>query len=104
VQADGFVYGFRSRSVHEHSCRTGWRFPERQITIVVQAAAGGGNDALARLLANQMQKRLGQAVIVENRAGDAAILDQPNRLKLELARKLPSLHDPPPAPSKHLIY
>src|SRR5260370_11085199 len=32
----------------------------------------------------------------------AAILDQPHSLKLELAGKLPSLHDPPPAPSKHL--
>src|SRR6266404_5921076 len=32
----------------------------------------------------------------------AAFLDQPHSLKLELARKLPSLHDPPPAPSKHL--
>ena len=33
------------------------RYPDHQITIVVQAAAGGGNDALARLLASQMQKR-----------------------------------------------
>src|SRR5262249_57028551 len=30
----------------------------------------------------------------------AAILDQPHSLKLELAGKLPSLHDPPPVPSK----
>src|SRR5262249_55003003 len=35
-------------------------------------------------------------------AGHAPFLDQPHSLKLELARKLPSLHDPPPAPSKHL--
>src|SRR4029450_5018993 len=34
--------------------------------------------------------------------GYARILDQAHRLKLELSRKLPSLHDPPPAPSKHL--
>src|ERR1700704_1247569 len=32
----------------------------------------------------------------------ASILNQAHRLKLELPRKLPSLHDPPPAPSKHL--
>jgi hypothetical protein len=31
-----------------------------------------------------------------------AVLDQAHSLKLELPRKLPSLHDPPPAPSKHL--
>src|SRR5436305_15183133 len=32
----------------------------------------------------------------------ASILDQAHRLKLELSRKLTPLHDPPPAPSKHL--
>src|SRR4051812_23200226 len=32
----------------------------------------------------------------------ATILDQAHRLKLELPRKLPPLHDAPPAPSKHL--
>jgi tripartite-type tricarboxylate transporter receptor subunit TctC len=44
-------------------------FPSRPITIVVQAVAGGGNDALARLLGQQMQKHLGQPVVVENRGG-----------------------------------
>jgi transposase len=34
--------------------------------------------------------------------GHASILDQAHGLKLELSRKFPSLHDPPPAPSKHL--
>src|SRR5437868_3772119 len=34
--------------------------------------------------------------------GHASFLDQAHSLKLELAGKLPSLHDPPPAPSKHL--
>src|SRR5215471_4056347 len=33
---------------------------------------------------------------------DPSIPDQPYCLKLELPRKPPSLHDPPPAPSKHL--
>src|ERR1700728_4176796 len=32
----------------------------------------------------------------------APLLDQPHSLKLELACKLPSLHDSPPVPSKHL--
>src|SRR5437016_14186539 len=34
--------------------------------------------------------------------GHASLLDQAHSLKLELAGKLLSLHDPPPAPSKHL--
>jgi hypothetical protein len=33
---------------------------------------------------------------------NAALLDQPNRFKIELACKLPPLHDPPPVPLKHL--
>src|SRR5450631_1850450 len=33
---------------------------------------------------------------------DPAFLDQPHRFKLELACKLPPLHDPPPVPLKHL--
>src|SRR3981081_1789825 len=34
--------------------------------------------------------------------GHASLLDQAHSLKLELAGKLPSLHETPPAPSKHL--
>src|SRR5277367_6558537 len=34
--------------------------------------------------------------------GHAALLDQLHSLKLELPRKLPSLHGAPPVPSKHL--
>src|SRR5712692_5723589 len=33
---------------------------------------------------------------------NAALLDQAHSLKLELAGKLPSLHDAPPVPSKYL--
>ncbi len=44
-------------------------FPTRQITLVVPFPAGGGNDALARLVAERMSKTIGQQVIVENRGG-----------------------------------
>jgi tripartite-type tricarboxylate transporter receptor subunit TctC len=45
------------------------KFPSRTIRIIVPFAPGGGVDALARLLAERMQARMGQTVIVENRAG-----------------------------------
>jgi tripartite-type tricarboxylate transporter receptor subunit TctC len=48
-------------------------FPTKQpIKIVVAANAGGGTDAQARITAEFLQRRLGQAVVVENRPGAGA--------------------------------
>jgi tripartite-type tricarboxylate transporter receptor subunit TctC len=44
-------------------------YPTKPITLVVPYAAGGGNDAMARVVADKMSKTLGQQVVVENRAG-----------------------------------
>ena len=44
-------------------------YPSRIIKIVVGFAAGGGNDIIARIIAQKMQEDLGQTVIVENRPG-----------------------------------
>jgi tripartite-type tricarboxylate transporter receptor subunit TctC len=48
-------------------------FPKKQpIKIVVGANAGGGTDVLARITAEFLQRRLGQAVVVENKPGAGA--------------------------------
>jgi tripartite-type tricarboxylate transporter receptor subunit TctC len=44
-------------------------YPSRPITMVVPYPAGGVTDMLARVLAERMQKTLGQSVIVENVGG-----------------------------------
>ena len=44
-------------------------FPVRPVTLVVPFAPGGPTDAMARTLANALKGPLGQAVIVENKAG-----------------------------------
>ena len=43
--------------------------PSRTITLVVPIAAGGGVDAIGRLVAEKLQDRLKQSVVVENRTG-----------------------------------
>lgn len=49
-------------------------FPERAITVVTPFPAGGATDALARVLAENMGKTLGQTLIIENRAGAATTI------------------------------
>jgi len=45
------------------------RYPSGPISIVVPYPAGGGADAFARLVGKRVGDRLGQQVIVENKAG-----------------------------------
>src|SRR5712691_3471626 len=52
-------------SAHAHA----QTYPTRPITLVVPYAAGGGNDAMARVVAEKMSKTLGQQIVIENRAG-----------------------------------
>ncbi|CAM3532061.1 tripartite tricarboxylate transporter substrate binding protein [Polaromonas hydrogenivorans] len=44
-------------------------WPEKAVTIVVPTAAGGANDAMARIIGQGLSTRLGKPVIVENKAG-----------------------------------
>ncbi len=49
-------------------------FPTRPITLVVPFGAGGTGDVMARVYAGQMEKTLGQPVVVENRTGAGGIV------------------------------
>lgn len=44
-------------------------WPEKTITIVVPTAAGGANDAMARIIGQGLSTRLEKSVIVDNKAG-----------------------------------
>ncbi len=49
-------------------------YPNRPIRLLVGYSAGGGVDAMARMLAPRLSTLLGQQVVVENRAGAAGLI------------------------------
>ena len=49
-------------------------YPSRPITLIVPQAPGGGNDTIARIIAQKMTQSLDQQVIVENRPGAGGTL------------------------------
>ena len=59
----GLVFGFAAPAAAQDWPRA------KPITIVVPYAAGGGADAVSRLLANDISKCIGQQVLVDNKPG-----------------------------------
>jgi tripartite-type tricarboxylate transporter receptor subunit TctC len=49
-------------------------YPNRPITLIVPFPAGGGVDAVGRIVAEKLSAALGQQVVVDNRAGAAGVI------------------------------
>jgi tripartite-type tricarboxylate transporter receptor subunit TctC len=58
------------------SIRRTWAqsYPARAITLVAAIAPGGGVDTVARIVAEKLQERLPQPVVVENRTGAGGLI------------------------------
>jgi tripartite-type tricarboxylate transporter receptor subunit TctC len=59
--------------LHSHSVPS-QEYPSRPIRLIVPSAAGGGADLIARELANEVVKQIGQQVVVDNRPGASSII------------------------------
>jgi len=55
-------------------CALAQSYPSRPVKLVVPFPAGGGTDALSRVVAKGMEQRLGQPFIIENRGGAGTTL------------------------------
>ena len=49
-------------------------YPSAPVKIIVPRSPGGGSDNITRLLGPELEKKLGQSVIIENRPDAAAVL------------------------------
>ena len=49
-------------------------YPQQTIKFIISFGPGGGADIIGRILAESMQRKLGKAVIVENKPGAGGIL------------------------------
>src|SRR4051794_33988777 len=50
------------------------RWPEKPIRMIVPLPAGAAVDIVARLISQKLGERLGQTIVVENRAGASGAL------------------------------
>jgi len=64
-----FIAGLAAAHIACASPAAAQNYPTRPVTVVVPFAAGGGNDILARLIAQHMGRALGQQFVIENRTG-----------------------------------
>src|SRR4051812_50156132 len=49
-------------------------WPQRPLRVIVPFGPGGGSDIVGRIVAQSLQEKLGQPVVVENRPGAAGTL------------------------------
>jgi tripartite-type tricarboxylate transporter receptor subunit TctC len=68
------VLGAAALALTISGCGKPAEYPNRPLTMVVPWAAGGGTDAVARVMASLVEKELGKPVNVVNRTGGSGVV------------------------------
>lgn len=61
-------------SISVCTAATAQDYPNRNITLVIPYAAGGGLDVFARVIAPRLSERLGKAIIIDNKPGAGTVI------------------------------
>ncbi len=74
----GIAYGFTLCTLlgagHVAAQSAAEKYPEKSIKLVIPFPPGGSTDALGRAIAQKMQEKWGQSVVVENRPGASTLI------------------------------
>src|ERR1019366_5304704 len=57
-----------------HAAAAADKYPVRPIPLIVPSPAGGGVDAVARIVADKLANALGQPFVIDNRGGAAGVI------------------------------
>lgn len=85
-------------------------YPNKTIRLIVPFPPGGSTDIVGRVVAQKLSERLGQSIVVENRAGaggtigtDAAAKAAPDGYTLSIGTTSPMRWRPAPTASSPII-
>ena len=66
------------------STGSGQAYPAKPVRVVVPSSPGGGTDIVARIVAPELSKRLGQQIVIDNRPGAGTMIG------IEIVAKAPA--------------
>ena len=68
------VFYCASLSISPPAVAASGEYPNKPIRLIVPSPPGGSNDGVARVVANDMTRSMGQPIVIDNRAGAGGVI------------------------------